>query len=1120
MAIKALINRFNNIGRKDKDKALPDLPPAAAVSMQPSSSSSSSHPSSTSSPSAGTAGTRRELAPRRPLSTGPPQGEMMRLAPLEPLDTLLPSALLHSIPESPNTSHRTSATTTTSPRTPPAKTSPVDTRRKGVAPAPAPLQDQNGTQTNKRVAFISPPPTPGGLNTLALPPDPHSKEGKEEPRKRGNSFNGEASSRPDLSQQGRSEKGLKARTYSNPNADARAAASARGSGSRTLPSRQGVTSPTSAVRGGSSLAPPQQEPSNLAFSLRSGTPYSQHTSARSFVQAASSWSEAAEEDLVSNIGPRERTRQEVLWEIVTSEERYVQELLKMKETFIDPLLHPFAPPSSQVVPSSPLATSSGFPSLPEEPEDLYRAPSHAASSIHHPHAGSASPRESLDHLPIAARFLSSPTASPLMELEEGVQSSEDGEPADFSDFRRATSTQPQHQPQQGRSPYGQRTASGASKPPASANVGKPAAAAAAVPFPTRSHQSLPPPPRGTNAALSTISLGRNGNGRSETAQDVHPVPSTPSPQQPRTSTPASRIVRKLQKRSHSDADHPHNNGTPGISPQALPEDLRECLQVLERGILGGHVALSEMLRKRYEEQYPLVRSLADVFIQHSHILREYATYVLHLERALEQVDAFLSTDVKKKPKKQDAVEWMRISKILQRLEESAADKGETGLSICLSKPFQRLLKYPLLFQNLLYHTDPSTYEYESTLLMVAEVEEIVRSIEDEKILKEERDRTRDVFARIDGLDKVRGLAAPKPSRVLMAEKAIEPQGSTDSNGVAKDGGAGAQSQSLPSRNVKQKTSFRRLSENIMGISAPAMGSKKDLWLVTFNDVALRCQRTGVTTLPLALAQGLGPGGKSTSATELAKGKFGTTGRKANHTKPRNLYKFIKVETWAMPADPEEAKPTTVGVVSMEDITKTHAKLTQEAIADAGLADDDDGMESDESDRKSKMSFSYWGADKITVKRTPLSAASAAAKGAGKGTVARRNIAGNNARDSPANAKFGGRLRNPDHPPVTGAGGRPMSRTHGPVRRPTNASSTETRPPWGGNIGSATRVSTSTARKAQNATPTASPAARKESPVPETVRTTKISTTPSEDSGVGLYRQIIAANPSINKLNMM
>jgi hypothetical protein len=33
-----------------------------------------------------------------------------------------------------------------------------------------------------------------------------------------------------------------------------------------------------------------------------------------------SWSEAAEEDLVSNLGQRERTRQEVLWQIVALEQ--------------------------------------------------------------------------------------------------------------------------------------------------------------------------------------------------------------------------------------------------------------------------------------------------------------------------------------------------------------------------------------------------------------------------------------------------------------------------------------------------------------------------------------------------------------------------------------------------------------------------------------------------------------------------------------------------------------------------------------------------------------------------------------------------------------------------------
>jgi hypothetical protein len=53
-------------------------------------------------------------------------------------------------------------------------------------------------------------------------------------------------------------------------------------------------------------------------SHHSSTPFSKLTGS---VLSPASWSEAAEEDLVTNFGPRERTRQEVLWEIVASEER-------------------------------------------------------------------------------------------------------------------------------------------------------------------------------------------------------------------------------------------------------------------------------------------------------------------------------------------------------------------------------------------------------------------------------------------------------------------------------------------------------------------------------------------------------------------------------------------------------------------------------------------------------------------------------------------------------------------------------------------------------------------------------------------------------------------------------
>ena len=74
-----------------------------------------------------------------------------------------------------------------------------------------------------------------------------------------------------------------------------------------------------------------------AHSLRSGTPYSQmsNNTSTTHILSAQSWSEVTEDDLVSHIGMRERTRQEVLFEIISSEERYV-----LVRNFVSLDLHP------------------------------------------------------------------------------------------------------------------------------------------------------------------------------------------------------------------------------------------------------------------------------------------------------------------------------------------------------------------------------------------------------------------------------------------------------------------------------------------------------------------------------------------------------------------------------------------------------------------------------------------------------------------------------------------------------------------------------------------------------------------------------------------------------------
>jgi hypothetical protein len=80
-------------------------------------------------------------------------------------------------------------------------------------------------------------------------------------------------------------------------------------------------------------------------------------------------------------------------------------------------------------------------------------------------------------------------------------------------------------------------------------------------------------------------------------------------------TPASRVFKKLQKKSAAEKEREREREeSEALAPHLLPEDLRICLQVIETGILDGHVKLADGLRKRYMEQYPLVRSLADVFV--------------------------------------------------------------------------------------------------------------------------------------------------------------------------------------------------------------------------------------------------------------------------------------------------------------------------------------------------------------------------------------------------------------------------------------------------------------------------------------------------------------------------
>lgn len=267
-------------------------------------------------------------------------------------------------------------------------------------------------------------------------------------------------------------------------------------------------------------------------------------------------------------------------------QRYVQELVKMKDTFIDPLLHPYS------------VTSVSVASTPNLDYDYYRA---------------ESPFESTDDLPpIAARFMSPtpsmnpPHTSPQISSSprpkdaphidgESVETEDEEEATDRAgrlyDSSRRPGTSSTSRNEHPRSPY---------RLQATRSTGR--ASGTSVPFPSRSHNSLPVAPRNAHSA-STHSLGQSTAEQEDRDRGR-------KYSQGQAESPNKGMLRKL-RRSQTNADGILGNA---IAPHQLPEDLRVCLEVIDSGVFDGHKRLSEALKKRYDDQFPLVRSLADVFV--------------------------------------------------------------------------------------------------------------------------------------------------------------------------------------------------------------------------------------------------------------------------------------------------------------------------------------------------------------------------------------------------------------------------------------------------------------------------------------------------------------------------
>jgi hypothetical protein len=178
----------------------------------------------------------------------------------------------------------------------------------------------------------------------------------------------------------------------------------------------------------------------------------------------------------------------------------------------------------------------------------------------------------------------------------------------------------------------------------------------------------------------------------------------------------------------------------------------------------------------------------------------------------------------------------------------------------------------------------------------------------------------------------------------------------------------------------------------------------------------------------------------------------------------------------------------------------HSAVQPRIISIPEEKDEDEGGDLDDSDRWSTMPLYGWSPYKATLKK-PLAKDRPSPGGIGSRRIGPAVPSGYS-RESSANAKFGSRLVTADS--SLAASARPASRrnVNTPSRHPRTAvegrSVTVTRPAWDGSR----RTPASSQRSAVKYV-TAAPSA---SPTRDT---------PSEDSGVGLYRQMMVNDSLLN-----
>ncbi|KAK4699527.1 hypothetical protein P7C70_g6732, partial [Phenoliferia sp. Uapishka_3] len=194
--------------------------------------------------------------------------------------------------------------------------------------------------------------------------------------------------------------------------------------------------------------------------------------------------------------------------------------------------------------------------------------------------------------------------------------------------------------------------------------------------------------------------------------------------------------------------------------KGVPAPVSRLLDWLD-DILAVHNRISEALQHAIETnctpRYPLVTRIADVLLPYVTQLEVHQPYLVRFETVTKSIDSMTADSTS------DFGEFVRMQSRLP-------DCGALSLSSFLLKPVQRLMKYPLFFQQLADLTPPAHPDRIATLSLLHSTDSMIRVMQEVKTREDEYEEAKVLQSRIRGLPE--GFKLARRDRRLVAHGAL------------------------------------------------------------------------------------------------------------------------------------------------------------------------------------------------------------------------------------------------------------------------------------------------------------------------------------------------------------